>query len=245
MKKLLTIILMIQIFCISGCILDSGSNSPGDMNAEDYYPLKTGNSWVYKMRLKNVLEGFDEYSGNYSSTISNSLNLLIKTIYYADYSYDLSDQTIGGTQSITILDNKIHIYPDIISEKKAGLYIDIPVPTDMIISDTALHLDFSKEIGESWALLSAPGQTRTGMFLGEETVEVPLGTYGNCAKFEIQHFIPGDVVDTTIQTHYWLAQSVGIVKFDRKISFSSKDTTGADITTSSSITFELREFLSP
>jgi hypothetical protein len=164
MKKLIALMLILLMAFVFGCVLGEEDEEDKDtsINAEDYIPLKKGNTWTWN----------DTDNNGVSST---SLEEIIGTTTIDGKTYWVFNDSDADTMYIRIANNIAHIYID-----------DEPINREVPL------LDFNKSPGDTWTTFSetitdqgASGTiTQTVKYIGLKDVTVPAGSFSDCVVFE-------------------------------------------------------------
>ena len=200
MKKLIALMLILLMAFVFGCIFDKDDEDDTgiSINAEDYIPLKKGNTWTW----------IDTDNNGVSST---SVDVMTDPTTIDGKTYWAMNVTDVVTTYIRIANNIAYIY---IEEEP----INREVPL----------FDFNKSPGDTWTTFSetitdqgnSGTITQTVKYIGLKDVTVPAGSFSDCVVFEITteseySFIANNIthnVTFTEITTIYLAKGVGPVK---------------------------------
>ncbi len=200
MKKLIALILIVLMAFVFGCVFgeDDKDDTGTSINAEDYIPLKKGNTWTWN----------DTDNNGVSST---SVEVLIDPTTIDGKTYWVMNDSDVDTMYIRIANNIVYMYINV-----EPINREVPV------------FDFNKSPGDTWTTFSetitdqgnSGTITQTVKYIGLKDVTVPAGSFSDCVVFEITteseysfivNNITHNVMFTEITTIY-LAKGVGPVK---------------------------------
>jgi hypothetical protein len=213
-SKIIVIFLLVCLVVLSGC--DSGPTGPSHgLSAATYLPLEVGATWTYAKIGTEQGEAFkDTTTGTIVGTTTITYNN--KTYFAMVYDNKTYFAMVESDEDSTYL----RIKNNIVYQFVPGEFQEIPI------------YNFNEEVGQTWEIFTESGtmgsMTATGEFLGTDNINVPAGTFTNCAKFE--HTINITVFSNTGGSPrpfesigiIWLAPSVGVVKYTEEVKENSK-----------------------
>lgn len=167
---------------LGASVLTAGEPRPG-RDIRNYYPLEAGNSWTFRV----------EVNGNQVTATSR----IAKIEKINDISMGRLEATVND--KIVATEHLQQNDKGVFRHRFNGLEVEPPLEL----------LRYPVKAGEKWAGELKVGAD-TGKFsavTGEENVEVPAGKY-KTVRVAIQLIEKGKTIDTT----YWFARDVGIVK---------------------------------
>ena len=201
MKKLISLMLILLMAFVFGCVFDKDDDEDDtgtSINAEDYIPLKQGNTWTWNNTDNNGVS-------------STSLEVMTGTTTIDGKTYWIINDSDVETIYVRIENNIIYVYIDVEPfNREVPLFDFNKSPGDTWITFT----DSKTEQGHSYSL------NQTGKYIGLKDVTVPAGSFSDCVVFEIttnseySTIVDNNTYTTThteISTMYF-AKGVGTVK---------------------------------
>ena len=201
MKKLIALMLILLMAFVFGCIFDKDDDEDDkgtSIKAEDYIPLKQGNTWTWND------------TDNYGVS-STSLEVIIGTTIIDGKTYWIMNDSDVDTMYIRIANNIVYMYIN-----------DEPINREVPV------FDFNKSPGDTWTTFTetigdqgiSGTLIQTVKYIGLKDVTVPAGSFSDCVVFEITteseySFIANNIthnVTFTEITTIYLAKGVGPVK---------------------------------
>ena len=209
MKKLLAILSLAVIFLSSGCLLsndskkeDNGGNGGTAVSnkADTYLPYMIGATWSYE-----ATESIDR-----DKYIFTEVETVVGTNSYGGENYWLIEEKINYEKGFSSRDR--------INERFVRIDGNTVCQFLSLSIDPMPILKFGLSSGQTWIVnesneSSSYSWLSTGKYLGIETVQVPAGTFQNCAKFRFDSAATGTTgwSQTSISME-WYAPKVGLVK---------------------------------
>ena len=164
MKKLIALMLILLMAFVFGCVFDKDDedDTGTSINAEDYIPLKEGNTWTWN----------DTDNNGVSST---SVEVMTEPTTIDGKTYWVINFTDKVTTYIRIANNIAYIYIE-----------DEPFNREVPL------FDFNKSPGDTWTTFSetitdqgnSGTITQTVTYIGRKDVTVPAGSFSDCVVFE-------------------------------------------------------------
>jgi len=201
MKKILLLILCSSVVFNGGCIFDDNNDSPKGEYLDSYFPLNPDLVRIYTVtRYINGVAVTDTLTRVFAGKAGIQGNVYYKMRYTG--SDDVSYYRIED-------DILYRYYPE-------NTKVYVPYPHEEPI------LDFSKQPGESWEVITntiveekqSTLYTLSSTFIGTETVQVPGGTFHECARYDnIETWIfTQKRSETTMTYSAWYSSGMGLVK---------------------------------
>lgn len=179
MKKF-AVVLAVLLALISGQTLGQAQTS-----GPDYYPLKVGTNWTYRVVLGSEAKG-------------QVTNQIAKIEKIDDQSLARQETVAQGAVAAT--EHLSSTAKGIFRHRYNGVEVTPPVCV----------LRYPVKQGDSWGSEAKVGEQTikmTSRVVGEEEVAVPAGKYKAIA---VQ--VDGDAAGTKIRTTYWFVANIGFVK---------------------------------
>ena len=200
MKKLIALMLILLMAFVFGCVFDNDDedDTGTSIKAEDYIPLKKGNTWTWN----------DIDNNGVSST---SVEVITDPTTIDGKTYWVMNYTDIVTTYIRIANNIAYIYID-----EEPFNREVPL------------FDFNKSPGDTWTTFTeiitdqenSGTITQTVKYIGLRDVTVPAGSFSDCVVFEYTtqgeySFLVNNITHNgtyaEITTTYF-AKGVGVVK---------------------------------
>ena len=189
------ILIASMLFMLGGCGSDSGTdngNGGGEVIilSSDYFPLDTGNKWVYNNGTVDIPGETYSFTGGTGKRVNNSdANFCVSQDFFVAH----------GPEGLVLYG---------VYDEDDGTYKDM-----MPAQGSFIFLPKEMRVGDSWKI-ATDSWTITYHFIGLETVTVPAGTFPDCLK------IKADVIDTddnpgSYTTIFWYAKNVGQIRVER------------------------------
>ena len=207
MKNMFFFILCIIVTSNGGCIFDDNKDTQNGEYLDSYFPLNPDLVRIYTVtRYINGVEMIDTLTRVFAgkADIQGNVYYILKYVESGDISYYRIEDDI-----------LYRYYPE---NKK--IYVPYPHEEPM--------LDFTKQSGESWEVVTntiseseqSTLYTLTSTFIGTETVQVPGGTFHECARYDnIETWVFTDNSgedqkrsETTMTYSAWYSHGLGLVK---------------------------------
>lgn len=181
-KMVLLSVLVVIIIAATGLYFVQAS---ADESGHPYFPLKSGNQWVYKIKMADGTEVVRHIAASKPVDGKLRMVLLLNLTPVAEIHYDNNEQGLFKVKEISAAGTKNYEPPQQVLPAKL-------------------------KVGEAWSWQSADQKSKeTSKITATETVKLATGTYDT---FVVEYSGERDGVPYSGKT--WFAKGVGYVKYE-------------------------------